>query len=124
MPWLRGSVWSDERVGCDNLHLVYLNFFKHLFKYTCHENFPTSKNKMVRDYLRVQGFYSYDAASDDDDPVKCWIGREVKRFLLEAHIHLPFPRLQQPQHSPLPLVYVARNAKRNIGPFSGGLPII
>lgn len=35
-------------------------------------------------------FYSYDAASPDEDPVKRWIGREVKRFLEEAHIHLPF----------------------------------
>lgn len=35
-------------------------------------------------------FYSYDAAPDEQDPVKRWIGREVKRFLEESHIHLPF----------------------------------
>ena len=35
-------------------------------------------------------FYSYNAESLEDDPVKSWIGREVKRFLAEAHIHLPF----------------------------------
>ena len=40
--------------------------------------------------MREAGFYSYDAAADDEDPVKRWIGREVKRFLVEAHIHLPF----------------------------------
>ena len=40
--------------------------------------------------MRSKGFYSYDAASDDEDPVKRWIGREVKRFLDEAHQHLPF----------------------------------
>ena len=27
--------------------------------------------------------------SEDEDPVKRWIGREVKRFIEEAHIHLP-----------------------------------
>ena len=49
------------------------------------------KNKVIaRDYLKKAGFYSYDAAADDEDPVKRWIGREVKRFLQEAHIHLPF----------------------------------
>ena len=40
--------------------------------------------------MREAGFYSYDAAAEDEDPVKRWIGREVKRFLVEAHIHLPF----------------------------------
>ena len=74
----------------DQLHLVYLNFFKHLFKYTVHESLPTLKKKLVRDYLREAGYYSYDAASDDEDPVKRWIGREVRRFLTEAHLHLPF----------------------------------
>ena len=41
-------------------------------------------------YLKAAGFYSYDAADDSDDPVKRWIGREVKRFLHEADVHLPF----------------------------------
>ena len=44
----------------------------------------------MRNYLKEKGFYSYDAAADDEDPVSRWIGREVKRFLAEAHIHLPF----------------------------------
>ena len=70
-----------RRCGNDNLHLVYLNMFKHVFKYTVHEPLPESKKKLVRDYLKEAGFYSYDAADDSDDPVKRWIGREVKRFL-------------------------------------------
>ena len=45
----------------------------------------------MRNYLRVSGFYSYDAAAaDEENPVMRWIGREVKRFLAEADIHLPF----------------------------------
>jgi hypothetical protein len=79
-----------DRAGVDQLHLVYLNMFKHIFKYTIHHGLPASKNKMVRDYLIAANFYSYDAASPDEDPVKRWIGREVKRFLEESHIHLPF----------------------------------
>lgn len=79
-----------ERVGVDMLHLIYLNFFKHLFKYTVHESLPISKKKLVSKYLKAAGFYSYDAADDTDDPVKRWIGREVKRFLHEADMHLPF----------------------------------
>lgn len=79
-----------ERVGVDQLHLIYLNFFKHLFKYTVHENLPETKKVIIRDYLKAQSFYSYDAASVDEDPVKRWIGREVKRFLAEAQVHLPF----------------------------------
>jgi hypothetical protein len=86
-PLLHLDMW---RIGVDQLHLVYLNFFKHLFKYTVHESLPTLKKKLVRDYLREAGYYSYDAASDDEDPVKRWIGREVRRFLTEAHLHLPF----------------------------------
>ena len=43
----------------------------------------------MRNYLKEKGFYSYDAAADDGDPVSRWIGREVKRFLVEAHVHLP-----------------------------------
>ena len=78
------------RLGVDQLHLLSLNFFKHLFKYTVHENLPESKKILVQQYLRIAGFYSYDAASVDEDPVKRWIGREVKRFCDEAHLHLPF----------------------------------
>ena len=69
---------------------MYLNFFKHLFKYTIHEPLLDSQKKLVADYLRTAGFYSYDAADEGDDPVKRWIGREVKRFLHEADFHLPF----------------------------------
>ena len=52
---------------------------------------PTAENtkKLARYYLKSKGFYSYDAAAVDEDPVSRWIGREVKRFLSEAHIHLP-----------------------------------
>ena len=50
-----------------------------------------SKKKFVRNYLKKAGFYSYDAAAaDEENPVMRWIGREVKRFLAEAHIHVPF----------------------------------
>ena len=79
-----------ERCGVDNLHLVYLNLFKHLFKYTVHDGLPDSKKKLMRAYTKSAGFYSYDAASDSEDPCKHWIGREVKRFVAEAHLHLPF----------------------------------
>ena len=52
---------------------------------------PTEKKKkIVRDYLIGCNFYSYNAADVEEDPVKRWIGREVKRFLSEAHVHLPF----------------------------------
>ena len=44
---------------------------------------------MVRNYLKAASFYSYDATVDEN-PVMRWIGREVKRFVAEAHIHLPF----------------------------------
>ena len=78
--------------GCGNdiLHLIYLNTFKHLFKYTIHEPLPESKKAIVSRYLKEAHFYSYDAADESDDPVKRWIGREVKRFLHEADQHLPF----------------------------------
>lgn len=46
----------------------------------------------MSEYIKEAGFYSYDAADDTDDPVRRWIGREVKRFLHEADIHLPFLR--------------------------------
>ena len=90
---------SMSRVGVDQLHLIYLNFFKHLFRYTVHENLPESKKILIRNYLKEAGYYSYDAASDDEDPVKRWIGREVRRFLSEAHMHLPF--LLQVAHAPI-----------------------
>lgn len=79
-----------DRCGVDNLHLLFLNIFKHLFRYTVHESLPPSKKFIVREYVRAHGYYSYDAASDDEDPTKHWIGREVKRFFAEAHIHVPF----------------------------------
>ena len=79
-----------RRCGADQLHLVYLNMFKHLFKYTIHEPLPESKKKLVSQYIAAAGFYSYDAADESDDPVKRWIGREVKRFLHEADQHIPF----------------------------------
>ena len=81
-PMPRG--FGMRRIGVDNLHLVYLNMFKHLFKYTVHEPLPVYKQKLVADYLREAGFYSYAADDDSDDPVKRWIGREVKRFLHRA----------------------------------------
>ena len=87
-PMLQG--FGMRRLGADQLHLVYLNMFKHLFKYTIHEPLPESKKKIVSEYLKEANFYSYDAADESDDPVKRWIGREVKRFLHEADQHLPF----------------------------------
>ena len=79
-----------ERAGVDQLHLVYLNLFKHLFKYTVHEGLQSSRKKIISNYLKAAGFYSYDAASEDEDPTSHWIGREVKRFLEEADKHVPF----------------------------------
>ena len=79
-----------DRCGVDNLHLIYLNLFKHLFKYTIHEGLPLSKKKMVRDFCKEAGFYSYDASSEDEDPCKHWIGREVKRFIEKAEVMVPF----------------------------------
>eukprot|EP00966_Prymnesium_polylepis_P151013 3488607-Prymnesium_polylepis.1 len=64
--------------------------FKHLFKYTVHEGLPNSSKKMISNYLKAAGFYSYDAASENEDPTAHWIGREVKRFLHEADRHVPF----------------------------------
>jgi hypothetical protein len=79
-----------ERAGVDQLHLVFLNLFKHLFKYTVHEGLQPSSKKLIANYLKEAGFYSYDAASEDEDPTAHWIGREVKRFLFEADKHVPF----------------------------------
>ena len=79
-----------ERAGVDDLHLDYLNIFKHLFKYTIHEGLPESNKKAVAAYLRDQHFYSYNALGDEEsDPCSGWIGREVKRFIYEACTHLP-----------------------------------
>jgi len=80
-PLLHLDMW---RIGVDQLHLVYLNFFKHLFRGTIHETLPTLKKQHVRSYLREAGFYSYDATSDDEDPVKWWIGREVPTALFQC----------------------------------------
>ena len=44
----------------------------------------------MRDFCKAAGFYSYDASSDDEDPVKHWIGREVKRFIEKAEEMVPF----------------------------------
>ena len=53
-----------DRCGVDNLHLVYLNISKHLFRYTIHECIPSpAKKAIVRDYCQAAGFYSC-AASD------------------------------------------------------------
>ena len=49
-----------------------------------------NKKKLARNYLKAAGYYSYDAAADDENPVMRWIGREVKPFISEAHIHIPF----------------------------------
>ena len=90
--WGQGSIlgWRVQGWTTSTI-LIYLNIFKALFKYTIHESLPESKKKLVRNYLKAAGFYSYDAAADDgENPVMRWIGREVKRFLAEAHIHLPF----------------------------------
>ena len=60
-----------DRCGVDNLHLIYLNIFKHLWRYTIHEGLPESKKALIRDYCKTAGFYSYDAAADDtEDPSK------------------------------------------------------
>eukprot|EP00966_Prymnesium_polylepis_P019756 455413-Prymnesium_polylepis.1 len=76
-----------ECAGVDQLHLVFLNMCKHLFKYTVHEGLPASSKKMIANYLKEAGFYSYDAASEDEDPTAHWIGPEAKRFLSEADKH-------------------------------------
>ena len=61
------------------------------YAYTYAYAYAESKKKVVRNYLKAAGFYSYDAAAaDEENPVMRWIGREVKRFLAEADIHLPF----------------------------------
>ena len=49
-----------------------------------------SNKKIIAEYCVAHGFFSYNALSLKDDPVKTWIGREVKKFLAEAHVHLPF----------------------------------
>ena len=47
-----------DRCGVDNLHLIYLNIFKHLFKYTIHEGLPPAKKLLVREYCKAAGSYS------------------------------------------------------------------
>lgn len=80
-----------ESASVDMLHLIYLNVFKMLFSYTIHQNLPDAKKKLVRNYLKAASFYSYDAAADNsENPVMRWIGREVKKFIADAPIHLPF----------------------------------
>lgn len=51
---------------------------------------PDSKKKIMRKYVKEAGFHSCDAADDTEDPVKRWIGREIKLFLHEENQHLPF----------------------------------
>eukprot|EP00965_Chrysotila_dentata_P052066 1728037-Pleurochrysis_carterae.AAC.1 len=76
--YLYPGVLSDmEYAGVDGLHLIFLNAFKHLFNYTLHQGFPVKKLKLIKAYLKKAGFYSYDAAADDENPVSRWIGREV-----------------------------------------------
>eukprot|EP00965_Chrysotila_dentata_P124984 4131278-Pleurochrysis_carterae.AAC.1 len=61
----------------------------HSLHLCCWIAYAASKEKLVRHYLRNAGFYSYDAASaEEEDSVKRWIEHEVKRFLQEAHMHL------------------------------------
>ena len=92
-----------RHAGVDTLHLVYLNTFKHLFNHTVHACLPSRKKKLVAAYLKYCGFYSYDAAvADEENPVMRWIGREVKKFLAEADVHLPF--LLRLAHAPAELV--------------------
>eukprot|EP00965_Chrysotila_dentata_P235751 6200937-Pleurochrysis_carterae.AAC.1 len=79
-----------DQAGVDGLHLIFLNVFKLLFDYTLHQDFPVKTLKLVKAYLTKVGFYSYDAAADDENRVSRWIGREAKRFLATADIHLPF----------------------------------
>ena len=100
-------------IGVDQLHLIYLNIFKHLFKYTVHDAAPdTVKRTVIKDYISEAGFYSYDAAADDEDPCKRWIGREVKRFLAEAHKHVPF--LLNVAHAPVEVCKDTINAMDDI----------
>ena len=51
------------------LHLLFLNIFKLLISYTCHDPMPESKQKLVKTYLKGAGLYSYDAAAEDENPV-------------------------------------------------------
>ena len=72
-----------------------------------------SKKKLVRKYIVSKNFYSYNAADENEDPCKRWIGREVKRFLQEAHIHLPF--LLRMANAPADLVNEVANATTSDG---------
>eukprot|EP00965_Chrysotila_dentata_P120189 3974862-Pleurochrysis_carterae.AAC.1 len=75
--YLYPGVLSDmEFAGVDGLHLIFLNAFKHLFDYTLQQGFPAKKLQLIKAYLKKAGFYSYDAAAEDENPVARWIGRE------------------------------------------------
>ena len=74
----------------------------------------------MRKYVIEQGFYSYNAAGDTDDPVSRWIGREVKKFLAEAHIHLPV--LLRAANAPPDLLPEVSNAQRADGARMHALP--
>ena len=67
----------------------------------------------MREYVRNAGFYSYNAADETEDPVTRWIGREVKRFLSEAHTHLPF--LLRHANAPPDLVETVCNTVNDAG---------
>ena len=71
------------------------------------------KKKFVRDYVIKQGYYSYNAADELSDPVQRWIGREVKRFLAESHVHLPV--LLRAASAPPDLIETVCNASRDDG---------
>ena len=87
-PGCKMPIW---RQGVDQLHLIFLNMFKHLFMHAIHKNLQPEKKAFVKQYLRAAGFYSYDAeAAAEESPVQRWIGREVKRFLEQGAVHLPF----------------------------------
>lgn len=34
-----------ERIGADQLHLIYLSFFKHYFRYTVHDSLPSARSR-------------------------------------------------------------------------------
>eukprot|EP00965_Chrysotila_dentata_P121719 4023803-Pleurochrysis_carterae.AAC.2 len=73
----------------------------------CNVCLPDTKKKLAKAYLRDAGFYSYDAAADDEKPVMRWIGREVLRFLHEADVHVPFLlRIASVLHEVLGELYV------------------
>lgn len=68
-----------------------------------------SKKLVAECHLVNNGYYSYNSLSTEEDPVKQWIGREVKRFLAEAHVHLPF--LLRVASAPVDVVHAAASAE-------------